>query len=245
MVTARILIESRGLPHNYMTKDSAAEGVEHTAAKYGIRRDYNHDPLATDVTSIDDDTWKKVLRSLGRINEIILMRLRDVTFEMSSQAKSPAGESAQYVNNFSGGKWVRKIILFSSMKGTTDQDFAWTIQHEIGHALDNAPAEQATGPVATAMGHNDPAFQEAARKDAGRPGAITSYGTTSNQEFFAESFAMFVSQPDTLSTLRPNVYDYFKTWQWGALSDPKLNPYHKGNQKTASTGLGTGMIGPF
>ena len=112
------------------------------------------------------------------------------------------------------------------MNSATDPDFAYTIAHEIGHALDDAPFEGAAGPVVNAEAHNDPKFQEAAKKDGGRAKAITKYAKTDDFEFFAECFALFIQQRDTLRSLRPNIYRFFQDYQWGGLKDPKLNPYY-------------------
>lgn len=245
-INVRILIESSGLPQNHMAYDSAAPGIENTAEKYGIRRDINYDPLATTRTSIPDNVWNKVLRSLGRIGEWMLMRLRDITFTMSSQAKGPKGESAEYRTQIKDGVITRKIILYTSLLSADDQEFAFTIQHEIGHALDNAPAETPKTVETSKLAHNDPKFLEAAKADGGLTAAVTQYGKTDELEYYAESFAMFISQPDTLKAMRPNIYNYFNKYQWEALSDPKLNPYApKPGETRPVTGTGSIPMGLF
>lgn len=243
-INVRILIESSGLAWNYMSDDSTAPGIEKTAEKYGIRRDINNDPLATTRTSIPDNVWNKVLRSLGRIGEWILMRLRDITFTMSSQDKGPKGEDAEYKTETKNGVVTRKIILYSHLLSADDQEFAFTIQHEIGHALDSAPAETPSAIDNDKLSHNDPRFLEAVKADGGQNAAVTKYGKTDAFEFYAECFAMFISQPATLNAMRPNIYKYFNKYQWEALNDPKLNPYApKPGEKRPMTGLGP--IGPF
>jgi hypothetical protein len=49
-------------------------------------------------------------------------------------------------------------------------------------------------------------FREAAAKDGGK--AVTAYGSKDFQEAFAEAYSLYITAPDTLKTLRPNVYDY-------------------------------------
>ena len=49
-------------------------------------------------------------------------------------------------------------------------------------------------------------FREAMAKDGGK--AVTAYGQTDFQEAFAEAYSLYVTSPDTLKTLRPNVYDF-------------------------------------
>ncbi len=49
-------------------------------------------------------------------------------------------------------------------------------------------------------------FREAAAKDGGK--AITAYGDKDFQEAFAEAYSLYITSPDTLKALRPNVFDY-------------------------------------
>jgi hypothetical protein len=51
------------------------------------------------------------------------------------------------------------------------------------------------------------AFRAAAALDG--PTRITNYSEEAWREYFAEAFSLYVSEPDTLSRLRPHVYDYF------------------------------------
>jgi hypothetical protein len=217
-IKVKILVEAMDLPAKSMADAAARPGIEKSKADpYGLRRD----------PSVSDDQWQKVLGSLGRFQESMIMRIRDVTFETSPQQAGPKGEMAQYLAVFSGGKWTKKIILFQQLNGVKDADFAFTIAHEIGHAVDEAPAELPTGLAAKGNEHDLPKFLEAAKKDGGRARAITKYGSTDDSEFFAECMAMFIQQPDTLKTLRPNIYAFFNDFQFAALKDPKLNPNYK------------------
>jgi hypothetical protein len=51
------------------------------------------------------------------------------------------------------------------------------------------------------------AFRKAVRKDGGK--AVTQYGATDWKEHFAEAFGLYVTDPERLRALRPNVYDFF------------------------------------
>jgi len=226
-IKVKILVEALDLPAKSMADPAARPGIEKSKADpYGLRRD----------PSVSDDQWQKVLGSLGRFQETMIMRIRDITFESSPQQAGPKGEMAQYLAVFKDGKWTKKIILFQQLNGVKDADFAFTIAHEIGHAVDEAPAELPTGLSAKGNEHDLPKFLEAAKKDGGRAKAITKYGSTDDSEFFAECMAMFIQQPDTLKTLRPNIFAYFNDFQWGALKDPKLNPYYKAPGQSSPIG---------
>jgi len=50
------------------------------------------------------------------------------------------------------------------------------------------------------------AFREAAVKDGGK--AVSAYGDKDWQEAYAESYSLYLTSPETLKALRPNVYDY-------------------------------------
>ena len=49
-------------------------------------------------------------------------------------------------------------------------------------------------------------FREAMKKDGGK--AVTAYGAKGFDEAFAEAYSMYITSPETLKSLRPNVYDY-------------------------------------
>jgi hypothetical protein len=50
------------------------------------------------------------------------------------------------------------------------------------------------------------AFREAAVKDGGK--AVSAYGDTDWQEAYAEAYSLYLTSPETLKALRPNVYDH-------------------------------------
>ncbi|MEA2387109.1 MAG: hypothetical protein QOJ22_1283, partial [Thermoleophilaceae bacterium] len=52
-------------------------------------------------------------------------------------------------------------------------------------------------------------FRDAAKKDGGK--AATAYGDTDWQEAFAEAYSLYITAPDTLKALRPNVFAYLDT----------------------------------
>jgi Domain of unknown function (DUF4157) len=51
------------------------------------------------------------------------------------------------------------------------------------------------------------AFREAAVKDGGK--AVSKYGETDWQEAYAEAYSLYVTSPDTLRAVRPNVFAHF------------------------------------
>jgi len=92
---------------------------------------------------------------------------------------------------------------------------AFTMIHEIGHALDFRPNETAggAGGPSSSAATGRASFRAAVRLDGGLGKGVSTYAatTTDYDEYYAEAFAMYQSQADTLKALRPNVYEYFST----------------------------------
>ena len=217
-IKANILVEAIGAPAKGMADPKAIADIEkRKVAPYGLKRG---------STITDDALWQKVVRSLGTVDEALIMRIRDVTFETGPQQLGPDGEAASFDFKFSTkdtGPWTKKITLFQTIVNAADADFARLLDHELGHAIDFAPAEKPGGRIARGEAHNLPKFLDAATKDGGRAKAITDAGKVNDKEFYAENLSLFIQQPDTFRSLRPNLYQYFVAYEWEAVRDPKLN----------------------
>lgn len=217
-ITAKILVEAIGSPAKGMSDPGAVKDIEkRKVAPYRLKR-------GSSIT--DDALWQKVERSLGTVDEALIMRIRDVTFETSSEQTGADGEAASFDFSFKTsdtGPWKKTITLFQKIVTAQDADFARILDHELAHAIDFAPAEKPGGRIAKGEAHNLPKFLEAAKKDGGRAKAITDYGKTSDKEFYAENLSLFIQQPETFQALRPNLYNYFVAYEWEAVRDPKLN----------------------
>ena len=169
---------------------------------------------------LPDPTWQRVLRALDRVPATTLARIHDIEFDSSPDAKGADGEGAAYLQVWKDGKWTRRIVLYRELRTGGDEQFAFALIHEIGHALDFAPMEGVKGPEAGKEAHNDKAFADAAQKDGGRAKAITAYGATSDKEHWAECFAMYTQHPATLKALRPNIHAYFVAREQSAAAPP-------------------------
>ena len=197
-IKVKVLVEQLGAPFEPMS--AGAAGVEAAKAT----------PNALVKNALlPDATWQRVLRALDRMPAATLARIHDIEFDISPEAKAADGEDAQYLSTWKDGKWMRRIVLYADLRKGGDEQFAFTLIHEIGHALDFAPTQGAKGPEAGKEAHADPAFKDAAQKDGGRAKAITAYGAKSDKEFYAECFAMVTQHPATLKALRPNIHAYF------------------------------------
>ena len=219
-ITVKILVEELGQEHQPMAADPA--GLEAArATPYGLKRE----------ATVPDHVWNRVLRSLGKFPESLIMRIRDVTFDTSGAEEGPGGHQAHFADRFDGS-WKRHILLYRRITRASDASFAFLLAHELAHAIDAAPTQGTKGRTEGYV-HKDKGFQEAMKKDGGRAKRITSYEATlsSDSEFFAECLALYVQYPQTLKLLRPNIYAWFVTYDQAALTDPKLNPNLKAPSK--------------
>ena len=164
--------------------------------------------LSRDDT-VDDALWTRVLRALAQIDGSVLSKIEGVTFTESAAALGPKGEAAEYRDAMAAGAttWTRKITLFQGIVTASDASFGFTLAHEIAHGIDAAPTQGATGRVQGAV-HELAHFKQAAKQDGGRGGAVTAYAKTDDSEFFAECYAMYLQQPQTLKLLRPHIYQW-------------------------------------
>ena len=203
-ITVRILIEELPLQVP-LAAAGQAQGIEtRTLAPQGLTRD----------ATVNDVLWARLVRGLGQIDTALLGRVRDLSFAASTSHHGPAGEAAKFSDALAKGAsaWTRRITVYQKMVDADDAVFAFTLAHEIAHAVDDAPTEGAKGRVNGAAVHELAGFIAAAKKDGGRKGAVTDYGKTSDSEFFAECSAMYLRQPQSLALLRPNIHAWFEAF---------------------------------
>lgn len=199
-ITVRILIDELPL-QTPLAAATAAKGAQDTkATPQGLTHD----------DTVEEALWTRVLRALAQIDGSVLGRIKDVTFTQSSANKGPKGEAAEFSDARPAGAtvWTRKITMYQQMVNANDASFAFTLAHEIAHGIDDAPTQGDKGRVKGAV-HDLPHFKEAAKKDGGRGSAVTDYAKTNDSEFFAECYAMYLQQPQTLKALRPHIYEWF------------------------------------
>jgi hypothetical protein len=86
--------------------------------------------------------------------------------------------------------------------------------HEIGHAFDFRPNETTggTGGPSASAATGRGSFRRAVLQDGGLSRGVSTYAaaTSNYDEYYAEAFALYRSQPNTLRVLRPNVYEYLR-----------------------------------
>ena len=101
-----------------------------------------------------------------------------------------------------GGKPPKRTLTLYSNAFSSDGDLIWTVVHEFGHGRDFAGGTRISGTSA---------WHTAALGDLGK--AVTEYGRTAWQEDYADSYAMFVAEPETMKLVRPELFTWFEKQQ--------------------------------
>ena len=143
------------------------------------------------------DKKAQVMQALALIPDVVLNEVSGVTWERGKAQTGSEGEGGYY----QGGP-TPKITLYTS---AFDDDLTVIelVAHELGHRLGFRPHERKPSDTAR---HDQTDYRTAAGPLAKAP---TEYGRKAFKEDFAEGFAMFIEEPDTLKLLRPDVFDYF------------------------------------
>jgi hypothetical protein len=215
----QVLIEKLGSFTAASLTESAADRRQRFANTYQITNavPVRNDPLGDPVEAMSDSQFDQVLEGLNRLPASFLSRVTGIPIHRSTDARGPHNEVAEYSQNRPAGstEWQRKIIVYNDFFRMNAEQKAFTMIHEIGHALDFRPNEASGGsggPSASAATGRG-SFREAVNADGGLSKGVSTYAVTATDfdEYYAESFALFRTQADTLRNLRPNVYQYFVT----------------------------------
>jgi len=198
--------------------ETAAQRRQRFATTYQITNavPVRNDPLGDPLEAMSDSQFDQVLEGLNRVPANLLARVTGIPIHRSLDDRGPHNEVAEYEQTRAAGSttWERKIVVYNDFFSMNSDQKAFTMIHEIGHALDFRPNEASGGsggPSASAATGTG-SFRAAVRLDGGLGRGVSTYEatTTDYDEYYAEAFAMYQSQPATLKALRPNVYEYFK-----------------------------------
>lgn len=153
------------------------------------------------------DKKAQVMQALAQIPDPVLNEVSGITWERHRAERGPDGESGLY--HFP----ERKITLYTSAF-VDDWHLIEIVAHEVGHGLSRRPWERQH----SAKSHEDePDYRHAAGPLAKAP---TEYGRKAFAEDFAEGFALFIQEPDTLKLLRPDLFEYFTKLDGGLPAPP-------------------------
>jgi hypothetical protein len=158
-------------------------------------------------TVASDDATRAIVHEIGHAIDLAPMRKATVEKDKADAAVDALPSKFPDPNDPKGWHWDNpdqkkeidavvkaqkdaetKVLTTKSLSGTkTVKDAAGNLNDVIG---------------TTAAGNK---FREAQAKDGK---AVSKYGDKDFQEAFAEAYSLYITSPDTLRALRPNVYDF-------------------------------------
>lgn len=171
----------------------------------------SNDPLADNSDAMNDAKYDAVIEALDHLPATLLAQAKGISIHLGQSAKGPDGEAAEYISGTTATK--RTITAYGDFFKATAEQRVFLMVHEFGHALDFRPNEGPGGnsKPSLSQGAAKDSFGEALKKDGGVKKGMSTYALTksSEKEYFAEAFTMYINQPNTLKALRPNIYAYF------------------------------------
>jgi hypothetical protein len=169
----------------------------------GQKRGGDDDSIGADpAPKWQDAEWDRVLQATAFIPDAMLSRVPGVVWTRGS-GPSHTKEAGLYEETpVGGGKPPKRTLTLYSNAFTSDGELIWTVVHEFGHGRDFAGGTRISGTSA---------WHTAALGDLGK--AVTEYGRTAWQEDYADSYAMFVAEPETMKLVRPELSTWFEKQQ--------------------------------
>ncbi|MGY6275064.1 eCIS core domain-containing protein [Methylomonas sp. MgM2] len=188
-------------------------GVEGLAANQIVaqqERFYRH-AFVRDRTFSSDREFEVVLQGLSQIEDATLAPINGLTFRRErAHPTRPANglydPNTHTITLYDSAFFRTQMRVGRPGEGLSSEAI-FTVLHEIGHAIDNARTRQNSRPPGAVDASATPEFRSAARRDGNV--RITAYAQTDWSEFYAESFALYQSDPTGLQRLRPNLFNYF------------------------------------
>lgn len=149
-----------------------------------------------------DAEWDRVLQATAFIPDSMLSRVPGVVWTRGSGASHTKEAGLYEETTVGGGKPPKRTLTLYSNAFNSDGELIWTVVHEFGHGRDSADATRLSGTSA---------WQTAALNTLGK--AISDYGRTDWHEDYADSYAMFITEPETMKLLRPELFAWFQKQQ--------------------------------
>jgi len=158
---------------------------------------------------VSDDTVRSVEHEIGHAVDLLPLRKAWANFEQKKDALKTA--FAQYEKPPGSGNYSfpsTEQANFNTLKAQIDaaENALQKTRSESGERYQ----KNATGTYEMTQGGTGAGsieFRQAALKDSSK--RITKYSDKEWQEYYAESFSFYISDPATLQRLRPNVFAFF------------------------------------
>lgn len=165
----------------------------------------------SDINTIDEIVVCKgvqddaCMTTLHRIQELLPLEIQDIITDSSVRIEIYSGAKEDFLNYMSDKRIHDKSVAYSGIAGYGYEDktvvyslaYDYVLMHELGHAYEYSFWYD---------GVKDNPSSSEEWYDAYMTEYISSYGTTSVEEFYAECFAMYFRTPKMLHKLCPKAY---------------------------------------
>ena len=186
---------------------AARNELDNRFAKFGFVK---AEPSINDTEPVEtwlEDPWVAVLQALQSIPDATLASVPGIRWVRGHGKQGPTGEGGFFAY---GKKDVPTLTLYDGAFTGSDDALVSLVAHELGHALSmKPPSKQGAASAASSK-----AYKDAVKADGSK--AITAYGGTHAEEGYAEAYSMFITEPETMRVLRPNLFAYFTANPTGA-----------------------------
>jgi hypothetical protein len=194
LLSTQALADAAGVTFRKVSgKSSSGEAGEYDQTSDTISLYSNAFPASSTRVGQYSVGVHNVLHEVGHALDLRVLARAWKTFNSAGQSESA----------------LKKFLKKRSLSGSR-----WVLDAKTGKYTDKQVMSDAKGKFRKA------AQKDGVREDTGKrittagttallKGGITSYSDTDYQELFSESFALYMSAPETLRQLRPNIYGYF------------------------------------
>ncbi|MDO8152622.1 DUF4157 domain-containing protein [Isoptericola sp. b408] len=185
---------------------TGASGLSFRRVRTAAGTEGGHYDQSTDTVELNDRAFRSSSLRIGQHTRAV----RDVLHEIGHALDLRVLERAWTTFDTAGQTGAARTALLR----TRSRSGSRYVAAGGNYGVDEAPNDVT------------PAFRAAARRDGVRrdtsgrttpegttatlSGGGTSYSDTDYQELYAESFALYVTEPDTLRLLRPSIFAYFR-----------------------------------
>lgn len=196
LLPARALTDAAGVTFRKSgSAGSAAEAGEYDQITDTISLHNNAFPVSSMRIGQRSRGAFNVLHEIGHALDLRVLERAWTAFNTAGQT-APARATLLQQRSLSGSRYVPDT-------GTGDYNVEQNMADTSGafrQAARQDQVAQQTGSRTTGVG-----------TAAALQGGITDYSDTDYQELFAEAFALYISAPETLRQLRPNIYNFFNS----------------------------------
>jgi hypothetical protein len=159
--------------------------------------------------SVSTDTVRAVVHEIGHAVDLLplrqawdsLQQKQQIQTNAVAQYEAPPGSGTYRFPNTEQAKWKKlsaDITAAENALAAARSESGERYKKDVSGRLEIVEGGTAAGSIE---------FRQAAQKDGGK--RLTAYSNKEWQEYYAESFSLYMTDPGTLQRLRPNVHAFF------------------------------------